>query len=61
MFVNYGHLEEFNGCLVRLLIPRETLTDSITSILNNFPVKDLEVCDPPVEELIGNLFKNPNC
>lgn len=54
----YGQLEEYDSCLVRLLIPRDDLTNSITSILNNFPVKDLEIADPPIEELIGKLFKS---
>ena len=57
-FMQYGILEEFDERLVRMLIPRNELTAAITSILNSFPVKDLEICDPPIEELIGNLFQS---
>ncbi len=57
-FMQYGILEEFDERLVRMLIPRDELTAAITSILNSFPVKDLEICDPPIEELIGNLFQS---
>ncbi|WP_320674538.1 ATP-binding cassette domain-containing protein [Prochlorococcus sp. MIT 1341] len=54
----FGELEECDGYLARILIPREKLTNSVSSILNNFPVKDLEIGDPPIEELIGKLFQS---
>jgi ABC-2 type transport system ATP-binding protein len=42
---------------VRLQIPREQLTQQVGDLLSRFDVLDLEVGDPPVEELIGRLFR----
>jgi ABC-2 type transport system ATP-binding protein len=42
---------------VRLLVPREQLTAQVAALLERFAVVDLEVSDPPIEELIGGLFR----
>ena len=52
-------LEEHSDRTVRLLIPREQLTERVAQLLNRFAVLDLEVRDPPIEELIGALFREP--
>ena len=39
-----------------MLIPREQLPFTLTQILNKYPVKDLEITDPPIEEIIGEMF-----
>lgn len=56
-FQGYGELESLQGHQVRLLIPREQLTQQVGELLSRFDVLDLEVGDPPVEELIGRLFR----
>jgi ABC-2 type transport system ATP-binding protein len=56
-FAAYGVLEACQGHQVRLLIPRDRLTDSVARLLAAFAVVDLEVSEPPVEELIGRLFR----
>jgi ABC-2 type transport system ATP-binding protein len=56
-FQGYGELESLQGHQVRLLIPREQLTQQVGDLLSRFDVLDLEVGDPPVEELIGRLFR----
>ena len=56
-FQGYGELESLQGHQVRLLIPREQLTQQVGELLSRFDVLDLEVADPPVEELIGRLFR----
>jgi ABC-2 type transport system ATP-binding protein len=56
-FQGYGELESLQGHQVRLLIPREQLTQQVGELLSRFDVLDLEVSDPPVEELIGRLFR----
>jgi ABC-2 type transport system ATP-binding protein len=56
-FAGYGEIESLDGSDVRLLIPREQLTTSVTRLLANHEVLDLEVSDPPIEELIGRLFR----
>ncbi|MEB3165533.1 MAG: ATP-binding cassette domain-containing protein [Cyanobacteriota bacterium] len=53
----YGAVEEIQGRAVRLLVPRETLTAAVSRLLADLPVLDLEVRDPPIEELIGQLFR----
>ena len=58
-FQAYGTVEEHCGHQVRLLIPREALTERIGALLSRFEVVDLEVRDPPIEELIGSLFRAP--
>ena len=57
-FQGYGTVEEHNGHQLRLLIPRQELTERISTLLTRFEVVDLEVRDPPIEELIGALFRD---
>jgi len=59
-FTPFGTIEEHSARTVRLLIPREQLTERVAELLNRFPVLDLEVRDPPIEEVIGALFRRPD-
>ena len=52
----YGEVEACEGRMVRLLIRRDALTQTVSQLLADLPVRDLEVRDPPIEELIGRLF-----
>jgi len=52
----YGEIESCEGLVVRLLIRRDALTAAVSRLLADLPVRDLEVRDPPIEELIGSLF-----
>ena len=56
-FAGFGQLEAHQGHLVRLLVPRAQLAERVAALLQRFAVVDLEVSDPPVEELIGGLFR----
>ncbi len=56
-FAGFGQLEAHHGHLVRLLVPRAQLAEKVAALLERFAVVDLEVSDPPVEELIGGLFR----
>ena len=56
-FAGFGQLEAHQGHLVRLLVPRAQLAEQVAALLERFAVVDLEVSDPPVEELIGGLFR----
>ncbi len=56
-FAGFGQLEAHQGHLVRLLVPRAELAEKVAALLERFAVVDLEVSDPPVEELIGGLFR----
>ena len=52
----YGEIEQLDGAAVRLLISPERLTGALNQLLTELPVLDLEVREPPIEELIGRLF-----
>ncbi|MFQ6537110.1 MULTISPECIES: ABC transporter ATP-binding protein [Aphanothece] len=56
-FEAYGVVESHQGHQVRLRIPREQLTERVAALLGRFAVVDLEVADPPIEQLIGELFR----
>ncbi len=56
-FNGYGELEFCDSRFVRLLVPRSQLTSIVMRLLTNFDVFDLEVTDPPIDELIGGLFR----
>jgi ABC-2 type transport system ATP-binding protein len=55
----YGELEVLEGRAATLLVPRDRLTTVVAELLARFAVRDLEVSDPPIEELIGGLFREP--
>jgi ABC-2 type transport system ATP-binding protein len=53
----YGEIEAVEGAAARLIVRRERLTESLTRALSELPVEDLTVSDPPVEEIIGRVFR----
>ncbi len=53
----FGEIESIQGQEVKFLIPREKLTSTISRILAQLQIQDLNVNDPPVEEIIGRLFQ----
>jgi ABC-2 type transport system ATP-binding protein len=55
--VKYGEIEAWKGQEVRFLVTREKLTGTITRILADLEVLDFSVTDPPIEDVIGLLFR----
>jgi ABC-2 type transport system ATP-binding protein len=53
----YGEVQHLQGRQVRLLIPRGDLTRQVARLLAELAVEDLEVRDPPIEDLIGQVFR----
>jgi ABC-2 type transport system ATP-binding protein len=53
----YGEIASMEGCVVRFIVHREDLTQTISRILANLQVVDMTVTDPPVEEVIGRVFQ----
>jgi ABC-2 type transport system ATP-binding protein len=53
-----GEVESVQGQEVRFLVPREKLTTTISRILAQLQIQDLNVNDPPIEEIIGRLFQS---
>ncbi|MFM7425150.1 MAG: ATP-binding cassette domain-containing protein [Elainella sp.] len=54
----YAEVKELSGRAVRLIVPQEDLTATITQLLAQFEVVDLTVTDPPIEEVIGQVFQS---
>lgn len=53
----YGEIQTVEGQEVRFLVPREKLTATIAQILAELEVLDLSVTEPPIEDVIGRLFR----
>jgi ABC-2 type transport system ATP-binding protein len=54
----YGTVESIDGREVHWIVPREELTRTISRILADLEVIDLTVTEPPVEEVIGRVFRS---
>ena len=55
-WTQYGELLDVQAPKVRLKIDRTTVSDVLASILANHTVEDVSVEDPPLEEVIAELF-----
>ncbi len=53
----FGELESAEGRSARFVIRREVLTETIEKMMANLPVEDLTISEPPIEGIIGGLFK----
>jgi ABC-2 type transport system ATP-binding protein len=53
----YSELEAVEGREVRFLVRREDLTRTVSRILSELEVIDLTVTEPPIEEVIGRIFR----
>lgn len=53
----YGEIESISGREVCFIIRREDLTRVVAKLLAELPVCDLTITDPPIEEIIGRVFK----
>ncbi|MEQ8464664.1 ABC transporter ATP-binding protein [Coleofasciculus sp. E1-EBD-02] len=53
----YAEIEAVDGLAVRFLVQREKLTSTVARILADLEVIDLTVSDPPIEEVIGRVFR----
>ena len=52
----YGEVLEREGAKVKLRVPRAETSATVARLLAEVPVVDLTVEDPPIEEVIGQLF-----
>lgn len=53
----YGELQAIEGQVVRFLVRREALTQTVSRIIAELEVLDLTITEPPVEEVIGRIFQ----
>ena len=55
-FKSYGEVIKYDGLLVTILIQKRELATKLSLLLQEIPVKDLDIKDAPIEELIGRLI-----
>ncbi len=53
----YAEVEAIEGREVRFLVKRDVLTSTVSQILAELEVMDLSVTEPPIEEVIGRVFR----
>lgn len=53
----YAEVEAIDGREVRFLVKRDVLTSTVSQILAELEVIDLTVTEPPIEEVIGRVFR----
>jgi ABC-2 type transport system ATP-binding protein len=53
----YGEVEAIDGQMVRFLVKREQLKPAIARILDELELIDFSVTDPPIEDIIGKVFR----
>ena len=56
-FAGLGRLDSCCDCEVNLRVQPDELTAVVAQVLDRFEVRDLEVSDPPIDQLIGDLFR----
>jgi ABC-2 type transport system ATP-binding protein len=54
----YGELSELSGRVAHFIVPQEKLTHTLARILAELDVVDLTVAEPPIEEVIGQVFRS---
>lgn len=52
----FGEVRELDGREARLLVRREDLVNRVSRMLHELPIDDLEVREPAIEEVIGQVF-----
>ncbi len=53
----YGEVQAIAGRNVSFLVQRKSLTQTVSRLLADLDVTDLTVTDPPIEEVIGRVFR----
>jgi ABC-2 type transport system ATP-binding protein len=53
----YGDVHEMNGLRVSFLVTQAMLTKTVSTMLAELAIVDLSVGEPPIEEVIGQVFQ----
>jgi ABC-2 type transport system ATP-binding protein len=56
----YAQVKEVEGASARFLVPQEILTKTVSTILGELAVVDLSITDPPIDDVIGQIFQSGN-
>ncbi len=52
----YGQVQELDGRRAELLVPRGQTSTTAARLLAELPIADVTIEDPPIEEVIGQVF-----
>jgi len=55
----FGTIVERNGPKVTMRLPSESATQRAAELLSRFPISDIRIEDPPIEDVISELFQTP--
>lgn len=53
----YADVKDIEGASVRFLVTQQNLTKTVSQILAQLEVVDLSITDPPIEDIIGQIFQ----
>ncbi len=56
----YAQVKEVDGASTSFLVPQEILTKTVSQILGELEVVDLSITDPPIDDVIGQIFQSGN-
>jgi ABC-2 type transport system ATP-binding protein len=58
MLGQYSEVKSIDGLNVEMLVPRADVSRVTARLLAELPVLDVTIEDPPIEEVIGQVFAN---
>jgi ABC-2 type transport system ATP-binding protein len=56
----YADIQQVEGASARFLVSQEMLTKTVSHILGELEVVDLSITDPPIDDVIGQIFQSGN-
>ncbi len=56
----YAQVKEVDGASTSFLVPQEILTKTVSQMLGELEVVDLSITDPPIDDVIGQIFQSGN-
>jgi ABC-2 type transport system ATP-binding protein len=60
ILAKYAQVKEVEGASASFLVPQEILTKTVSHILGELAVIDLSITDPPIDDVIGQIFQSGN-
>jgi ABC-2 type transport system ATP-binding protein len=58
ILAKYAQVKEVEGASASFLVPQEILTKTVSHILGELAVIDLSITDPPIDDVIGQIFQS---
>jgi ABC-2 type transport system ATP-binding protein len=60
ILAKYAQVKEVEGASASFLVPQEILTKTVSQMLGELAVIDLSITDPPIDDVIGQIFQSGN-